>query len=181
MKNYDNQQAEIQTIKPRTFTLELSDADVKRLYEKAYSNGITPAQLLEGYIGDLTDGTYSHGSDEREQADSYFNRCCYELMGDNTLLRWALRNYRLEEIADALETYDYAAGDLKYIQEHPGETCDMHTLQTLQNAQNDAESELKTIHEEYIACKGNQPFYEGINAVRQYLNELQSMTERGTV
>ena len=34
MDNYSRQAAEIATIKPRSFTLELSDADVKRLYEK---------------------------------------------------------------------------------------------------------------------------------------------------
>lgn len=32
MTPYERQKAEIQTIKPRSFTLELSDADVKRLY-----------------------------------------------------------------------------------------------------------------------------------------------------
>ena len=66
------QKEEIATIKPRSFTLELSDADVKRLYEKAYSNGTTPAEMMQSYLGDLLDGTYTRGSDERMGS---FQRC----------------------------------------------------------------------------------------------------------
>ena len=36
------QEQEIATIAPRTFKLELSDADVNRLFEKAGSVGLTP-------------------------------------------------------------------------------------------------------------------------------------------
>lgn len=45
MTPYEQQAAEIKTIKPREFKINLSDADVKRLFEKAYSNGITPEYL----------------------------------------------------------------------------------------------------------------------------------------
>ena len=119
MNNYERQAAEIATIKPRTFTLELSDADVKRLYEKTAADGITPAELLQGFIGDLLDGTYTHGSDERELASAYYDRCCYEFSRTGSLLEWALYDCRLDDIADALEQIDDAAGDLEYYKEHP--------------------------------------------------------------
>jgi hypothetical protein len=184
MTPYDRQKAEIETIKPRSFTLELSDADVKRLYEKAYSNGITPAQLLQDYIGDLLDGTYTRGSDERMYAQQYFDRCIYTWPDDpRSFLQWALEEYRIDDIADELETLDYATGDIKYYEEHPDDpdnTPDF--INKLQGYISEAESELQEIYSEYAAGKDKpQPLDEGIAAIRRYMDELQSMTERGNI
>lgn len=183
MNNYERQAAEIATIKPRTFTLELSDADVKRLYEKTAADGITPAELLQGFIGDLLDGTYSHGSDERELASAYYDRCCYEFSRTGSLLEWALYDYRLDDIADALEQIDDAAGDIEYYAQHPDDpdgTPDQ--IQELHDIKAEAESELQDIYSEYAAGnKEPQPLSEGIAAIRRYMGELQSMTERGNI
>ena len=183
MNNYERQAAEIATIKPRTFTLELSDADVKRLYEKTAADGITPAELLQGFIGDLLDGTYTHGSDERELASAYYDRCCYEFSRTGSLLEWALYDYRLDDIADALEQIDDAAGDLEYYAQHPDDpdgTPDF--IQELHDIKAEAESELQDIYSEYAAGKDKpQPLSEGIAAIRRYMDELQSMTERGNI
>ncbi len=74
--NYaEKQNAEIATIVPRTFKLNLSDADVTRLYEKAAEASIAPEQLLENFIGDLVCGTHTNGSDERTRAEEWFDRC----------------------------------------------------------------------------------------------------------
>ena len=67
------QREEIETIKPRTITVNLSDADVKRLAEKSGEGGLTISELLENFIGDLVDGTYSNGSDERMYAELYIH------------------------------------------------------------------------------------------------------------
>ena len=61
MRDYSSQKNEIETIKPRTITVNLSDADVKRLAEKSGEGGLTISELLENFIGDLVDGTYSNG------------------------------------------------------------------------------------------------------------------------
>lgn len=180
MNNYERQAAEIATIKPRSFTLELSDADVKRLYEKTAADGITPAQLLQGFIGDLLDGTYSHGSDERELASAYYDRCCFEFQRTGSLLEWALYEYRLDDIADALEQIDDAEGDLEYYAQHPEDQPQPGDLDDLQAIKTEAESELQDIYSEYAADKKKpQTLEEGIAAIRRYMDELQSMTERG--
>ena len=183
MKNYERQAAEIKTIQPRSFTLELSDADVKRLYEKTAADGITPAELLQGFIGDLVNGTYTHGSDERELASAYYDRCCYEFSRTGSLLEWALYDYRLDDIADALEQIDDAAGEIEYYAQHqddPDGTPEY--LQELQGYKAEAESELQEIYSEYAAGKKEpQPLDEGIAAIRRYMDELQNMTERGTI
>ncbi len=174
MKNYERQAAEIATIKPRTFTLELSDADVKRLFEKTAADGITPAELLQGFIGDLLDGTCSHGSDERELASAYYDRCCYEFSRTGSLLEWALRDYRLNDIADALEQIDDAAGDLAYYDQHPNDPDGTPAfLQELQEYKAEAESKLQDIYNEYAArSKDPQTFSEGMAAIRRYMDEL---------
>lgn len=181
MTPYERQTAEIATVKPRSFTLELSDADVKRLYEKAYTDGITPAELLQGFIGDLLSGTYSHGSDERELARAYYDRCGYDFGIYRSFLSWALYEDRLDDIADELEQIDDAENDLKYYAQHPDDpdgTPDF--LQELQGYKAEAESELQDLYNEYTATnKDPQPLNEGIAAIRQYMNELQDMIERG--
>ncbi len=59
-------QKEIATIKERTIHLNLSDADCKRISTYAAKANITVSQLLESFIGDLVNGTYTNGSDERD-------------------------------------------------------------------------------------------------------------------
>lgn len=63
------QQEEIETIRSRTIEVKLSDADVKRISEKAAAHGLTVGELIENFIGDLVCGTYSNGSDERMYAE----------------------------------------------------------------------------------------------------------------
>ena len=73
MRDYSSQREEIETIKPRTITVNLSDADVRRLAEKSGEGGLTISELLENFIGDLVDGTYSNGSEERDELQEYIN------------------------------------------------------------------------------------------------------------
>lgn len=71
------QQKEIETITERKLSLNLSDADVERLCVKAGIAQLTVSQLLESFIGDLVGGTYSNGSDERDAAQKWYERCGY--------------------------------------------------------------------------------------------------------
>lgn len=62
------------TLAPRNFTLRLSDMDVARLDDLCDQHKITPEDLLQNFIWDLVDGTYSNGSDERDLAERWFQR-----------------------------------------------------------------------------------------------------------
>ena len=64
-------------VKKRAFTLELTDADTAAFIEKCFRDGTTPAEVLEGFINDLVDGSYTRGSDERMLASDYYERCGY--------------------------------------------------------------------------------------------------------
>ena len=61
---------------------------------------------------------------------------------------------------------------------HPDE-AEPGELQAAQDDIDGAESDLKAIYEEYTAGKEKQPYNDGIEAVRRYLSELQSMVEKG--
>lgn len=108
------QEREIETIKERNFTLKLSDADVKRLWNKAGEGGITAPELLEQFIGDLVHGTYSNGSDERMHANEWFERCWFGMFPDKTLVRYLIENWQLDEALELLENISDSKEELEY-------------------------------------------------------------------
>lgn len=103
----EKQQAEIKTIKERSFALKLSDTDVERLFIKAGGAGLTVSKLLENFIGDLVDGTYSNGSDERDYAERWFNRCEFGDLARDwggakiTFLQWLIANFAVDRVVDS--------------------------------------------------------------------------------
>lgn len=117
-KKVESQKQEIETIKERTITLKLSDADCERIAIKAGMGGQTVAELLENFIGDLVDGTYSNGSDERDRADQWYERCGFSYMNTDTLLHHLL--YCGYDVDDFLTTYD----ELKFFEANPQEFAD---------------------------------------------------------
>ena len=86
----DNQRAEITTIRKRTLELELSDADVRRISEKAGACGLSVENLIENFIGDLICGTYSNGSDERMYANQWFERCGFSFCCEHNFLTYLI-------------------------------------------------------------------------------------------
>lgn len=94
------QQEEIETIRSRTIEVKLSDADVKRISEKAAAHGLTVGELIENFIGDLVCGTYSNGSDERMYAEQWFERCWFGMFPDLTFLRYLIEWGGLDDLSD---------------------------------------------------------------------------------
>lgn len=97
MKTWESQEAEIKTIESRKLTLDISDADVERIKEKAGAVGITVGKLLEYFIGDLVAGTYSNGSDERDLAQEWFDRCWFGMFPEKTFQSFLMGEGLLEE------------------------------------------------------------------------------------
>lgn len=88
---------EIATIAPRTITLNLSDTDCPRLSETAGQVGMSAGELLQAFIGDLVDGTYTNGSDERMYTQMWFDRCGFAQMANHTLLRYLLERGDMDD------------------------------------------------------------------------------------
>ncbi|MDR1548412.1 MAG: hypothetical protein LBT06_07490 [Hungatella sp.] len=96
------QQKETETIKERSFTLNFSDADIEKVWRKVGCVSLSISELLENFIGDLIDGTYSNGSDERELANQWFERCGFGMFPDKTFLRFLLEQ---ESVDDFVKSY----------------------------------------------------------------------------
>lgn len=94
-------------IKARTFKLELSEADVEKLFYKAGAVGLTPEQLLENLIADLICGERTNGSDERMYAEAWFDRCGFGCMKERTLLNYLFdKGYNIVEFLDLHDEKD---------------------------------------------------------------------------
>jgi hypothetical protein len=100
----EEQQKEIETIRERKIIVKLSDADCDRLARKCGEHGLTIGELIENFVGDLVGGTYSNGSDERDYADQWFERCWFGMFPEPTLLNHLLNlGYEPEHYLDMLE------------------------------------------------------------------------------
>lgn len=110
------QQKEIETIKPRKYMLKLSDADVERLAKRAGQYNLTAAELLENFIGDLIGGTYSNGSDERDYADRWAERCWFALEPDKNLIAFLCGGlwYDIDGLIASLESIESIKSDVEY-------------------------------------------------------------------
>jgi len=119
-----NQHDEIKTIKPRSISVQLSEADCERLKEKAALGGMTPGELLSAFVGDLVDGTYSQGSDERMMANDWYDRCGFEETAPRNFLRYLLLTQGADGVRWTVgdwEALAEARNDLLAAAKHPEE------------------------------------------------------------
>ena len=121
----EEQQKEIETIRERKITVKLSDADCDRLARKCGEHGLTIGELIENFVGDLVGGTYSNGSDERDYAEQWFERCWFGMFPEPTLLHHLLeRGYEPQHFLDALNNIEIAKEDIKRTQKDIAEPTD---------------------------------------------------------
>ena len=129
----EQQEREIATIKERTVTVKLSDADCDRITDLCGRHNISVSYLIESFIGDLVNGTYTNGSDERDYARSYFERCWFGMFPEGSLLNFLLSNgydvyddliclvegieIRTEELEKYLQAPSLYEEEIEYIKE----------------------------------------------------------------
>jgi len=121
------QQKEIKTIKPRTYSLNLSDADVERIAKTAGAYGLTVSELLENFIGDLVAGTYSNGSDERMYADQWAERCWFSLDPEKNLVQYLCSEaweFDFSDLMNVLERIDDIKSDIEITEKNIAEPDD---------------------------------------------------------
>ena len=121
----EEQQKEIETIRERKITVKLSDADCDRLARKCGEHGLTIGELIENFVGDLVGGTYSNGSDERDYADRWFERCWFGMFPEPTLLNHLLNwGYEPEHYLDMLENVETIKSDIEITKQNIAEPSD---------------------------------------------------------
>ena len=121
----EKQQKEIETIRERKITVKLSDADCDRLARKCGVHGLTIGELIANFVGDLVGGTYSNGSDERDYADQWFERCWFGMFPEPTLLNHLLNlGYEPEHYLDMLENVETIKSDIEITKQNIAEPSD---------------------------------------------------------
>ncbi len=172
MNYYENQQKEIATIKPRTFRLDLSDADVVRIFEKAGRSGITPEELLENFIGDLVYGTYTNGSDERMAANEWYNRCGFYVGSNSSFLKYLIEFDYIEQAIELLNDIENANDEMKLlINDNDKDYDEDRKYYCLLIGE--SRNELMALFNEYAeGCKEHESFIDAINAVKNYRQNI---------
>lgn len=129
MKKYkftgETKKDENTVLKERNITVKLSDADCDSLVRKCGECGLTVGELLENFIGDLIDGTCSNGSDERDLADQWFERCWFGMYTEQTLLNHLLDfGYDPEDYLELLDNIKTIKEDIKITEKNIAEPSD---------------------------------------------------------
>lgn len=166
MYGEQNEQA---TIRERTITLKLSDDDCDRILRKAGSSGLTVAQLLENFIGDLVGGTYYNGSDERMYAEQWFDRCWFGMFPEKTLLRHLLGNG--VDIESFISTYEENE-EYKAHPENFGELMEEYGMEPGDTFW--FEDDLKYYLDGWNP-EGEPDMNKELETVRAYLNEVKTL------
>lgn len=167
MSRWKHQKEEIATIKERTILLKLSDADCDRVLKKAVTHGLTVAELLQNFIGDLVDGTYSNGSDERMLAQDWFERCGFGVWEAHTLLQYLLNNsYDVEYFLDIYEENEYS-------QKHPEEFTE-ERAEVGEGKQLWFEDGMEEMLEDWHPVEGREMSKE-IEGIKEYLEERRRL------
>ncbi len=177
------QQKEIETIKSRTYSLNLSDADVKRIAKTAGSYGLTVSELLENFIGDLVAGTYSNGSDERMYAEQWAERCWFALDPEKNLIHYFCTAYEYDfsDLMDILERIDDIQSDIEITEKNIAEPKEEEWKDVVYHKYNDDRTSYECIPcynsvEEYIASEQQDliDYKEALEEAQQELKDLQN-------
>ncbi|MGL5253991.1 MAG: molecular chaperone GrpE [Brevinema sp.] len=172
-KKVERQKEEIETIKERTITLKLSDADCERISNLAGKSGLSVGEFLASFIGDLVDGTYSNGSDERDRANQWYERCWfshrYDGEEDSELLGFMLNwGHDVDDFLTAIDEKDYYA-------EHPEE---YEELKEKNKTWLWFEDDIENVTKPYLEKNPKADIKAEIEKCRKWLADLQKMKEQ---
>lgn len=173
--DYVQQQREISTIREKTVKIKLSEADCERILRLCGEYNITVGELLENFIGDLVDGTCTNGSDERELARKYFERCWFGMFPETTLLNWLLNNeYDVNNLIEVINNIKDGVETMEYI-ERGEEVYRKKEIETLKNDIEDWKKEVEEIKTAF--CKDNKEadWEKEVENVSQWMESLELM------
>ncbi len=165
--------------KARTLTLRLSDEDAEQLYIKAGMSGIRVTELLEHFIQDLAYSINSNGSDERDLANQWFDRCMFRDYGCG-FVQFALESGNGKWAADLWQSLLEARTRLN---KGISDFCDQEEMDAVRDDAAFWQEELQEYYQEYV--EHGQAGGEGMEAEMQKLSkwyqELDTFIERGSL
>lgn len=165
----EQQRKEIETIRERSLTIKLSDADCERIFNLCGKHNITVACLLENFIGDLVGGTYTNGSDERDFAGKYFERCWFGRYPETTLLNWLLNmGYDIyDDFLEIIDNIESGYAELEDYQKDPT-VFDEEEIEFLKGDIEDWEKEISEIKSDFLKDNKEADWEKEVERVNQF-------------
>lgn len=139
--------------------LNLTEKEYQKLMEKAGRAGLSVSGLLENFIRDLTYSNRSNGSDEREMANAWFDRCCF---GENTFLRYVIDEYGVEEF---VKDYNRIRDERELIEEG------FYSFEERSAVEEDIEWWESELRDCYDGWGGDEPYKEAVEKVIKWWND----------
>ncbi|MBM6802923.1 hypothetical protein H6B07_09670 [Mediterraneibacter glycyrrhizinilyticus] len=165
-----NKIEEAETVRERTISVKLSDADCKRVLAAAGQYGMTVGELLEKFIADLVDGTFTNGSDERMYARQWLNRCLPCITFPTVLGNLVTWQQDPEEYLKLFDELAEAREYKKYIENHKEEYGRYWEEDIREQA--DRIEELKGRIEEFCGPEMNED--RELEMIRRWIKERKS-------
>lgn len=154
MRTYNQKDAE--TLRERDLKLKLTDEEVESLLLEAAQRNTTVEDLLEDFVANFTGSIRNRGSDERELANQYVDRCVYSLYNNESFLQW-LSIYG--DLAGVLESLDALVKALA--------TDDIDEIEA-------AQDDLKAAYSDYCNDGGKEDYDAAIERIQAF----QTATKR---
>lgn len=137
----------------RLIKVDLPKKDMEDLMELCGMHGIWISELVEGFLSDLVGGAHSHGSDERDYAKQWFDRCEFGMFPQETLLRHLIIQGDPEEYISLIDGIEREKNLKKCAEENP-EEFDEEEIENMDENIAYMENELKDMRD------GWEPDYE---------------------
>lgn len=165
----EQQKREIETIRERKIMLKLSDADCERISNLCGEHNITVANLLESFIGDLVGGTYTNGSDERDFARRYFERCWFGMYPEKTLLNGLLNtDYDIyDDFLEVIDNIESGYAELEDYRKDPS-VFDEEEIEFLKTDIEDWEQQIAKIKADFLKENKKADWEKEVEAVNQW-------------
>lgn len=183
--SYNQRQKEIETIKEREISLNLSDADCKKLSILCGKYDITISKLLENFIGDLICGTYCNGSDENSYAEDWFFRTWFGMFPEEekTLLKFLLEREEVEEFLKTIEFIEEAKEEIKDYENNP-ENYDAEYIEDIEFLKRDIELSLQCYEyyiNEFKQINSKVNIKDEIEKVKRWVDKTKALVIEGIV
>ena len=170
-------------LKPRTIKIELTDKDAFDFFEKCYFDGTTPKEVIEGFVNDLIYGDHSHGSDEQDFANVYYDRVGYHYLNDNpTFSQWLMRHSCFYDAINLIEDITICESEIDYCSNDPEELEDPDNakhIETFRHELEKSKQELNDLYKDYTEHVDKPESFEaGIDGIGKY-TELEKLIKKG--
>ena len=170
------QQSEILTNKKRSITVELSDEDSLRIFEKCTMAGFSVSALVQQFIQDLVDSNNSYDSTKIELAERWFQRCETEKIRSLSFMQYL---YELGDVDYFLRVMAVKERWQKELQDYYAEReeYDEEDISFLNENIRGCDGTLKCYVSDYLEVNPSADMEKEIHALKDWNNQREKFLQ----